>query len=168
MLKYTMCFLRCNNQLLMLNRQRPPGMGSWTGVGGKIELGETPYISILREIYEETGIKAIDARFTGIVTWYKENLSHSGMYTFIVDVDESLRYETPRSTDEGILDWKDIPWLISPHNTGVVRHVHYLLPVILSDRKCYEHRFHFNNDDDVFDHELIPLHDYSFIHNKHF
>lgn len=54
MLKYTICFIKRADNILLLNREKPGWMGSWNGVGGKIETGETPIECILREIYEET------------------------------------------------------------------------------------------------------------------
>ncbi|USK57773.1 NUDIX domain-containing protein (plasmid) [Cytobacillus solani] len=41
----------------MLNREKPPIMGVWNGVGGKIEKGETSDEGALREVFEETGIR---------------------------------------------------------------------------------------------------------------
>lgn len=58
MFKYTVCFVKKNNELLMLNREKEkaPIMGVWNGVGGKIEKGETPDMGAQREVFEETGI----------------------------------------------------------------------------------------------------------------
>lgn len=39
MLKYTLCLIRNDDQLLLLNRVKKPQMGMWNGVGGKIEVG---------------------------------------------------------------------------------------------------------------------------------
>ena len=57
MYKYTICFIRKGNEILLLNRNKKPNMGMWNGVGGKIEENETPYKGIIRETLEETGIE---------------------------------------------------------------------------------------------------------------
>ncbi|WP_433596302.1 NUDIX domain-containing protein [Lysinibacillus xylanilyticus] len=57
MYKYTVCFVKNENNILMLNREKSPIMGVWNGVGGKIEKGETPDEGALREVFEETGIR---------------------------------------------------------------------------------------------------------------
>lgn len=35
MFKYTVCFVKKNNEILMLNREKAPIMGVWNGVGAK-------------------------------------------------------------------------------------------------------------------------------------
>lgn len=52
MYKYTLCFIQRADEILLLNRQKSPWMGSWNGVGGKIEPGESLIESIKREIKE--------------------------------------------------------------------------------------------------------------------
>jgi 8-oxo-dGTP diphosphatase len=56
MLKYTICFIKRKDEILLLNRNKKPNMGLWNGVGGKIETGETPFEGIIRETWEETGL----------------------------------------------------------------------------------------------------------------
>ncbi len=57
MYKHTLCFIKRNEEILMLNRKYDPVKGLWNGVGGKIEKGETPLENVIREIKEETNIK---------------------------------------------------------------------------------------------------------------
>ncbi len=53
MYKQTLCFIRRNDELLMLNREYKPTLGLWNGVGGKIEGNETPLECVIREVKEE-------------------------------------------------------------------------------------------------------------------
>ncbi len=57
MYKHTLCSIKRNEEILMLNREYAPVKGLWNGVGGKIEKGETPLENAIREIKEETNIK---------------------------------------------------------------------------------------------------------------
>ena len=41
----------------MLNREKPPIMGMWNGVGGKYEVGAIADEGAIREVFDETGIK---------------------------------------------------------------------------------------------------------------
>ncbi|WP_396128043.1 NUDIX domain-containing protein [Exiguobacterium mexicanum] len=52
MYRYTLCLLKSGQDVLLLNRKKPPAMGLWNGVGGKIELGETVEASVCREVFE--------------------------------------------------------------------------------------------------------------------
>ena len=53
----SLCFLKKDNQFLLINRNKPPFMGQWNAVGGhKIET-ETIQECAKREVFEETGLK---------------------------------------------------------------------------------------------------------------
>ncbi|WP_062109882.1 NUDIX hydrolase [Bacillus niameyensis] len=140
MLKYTLCFIRKGNQLLLLNRKKNPNMGLWNGVGGKIERNETPIEGILRETLEETGISLSKVDHAGDVIW-ESSSGNSGMYVFIADLPVDVAVQTPIQTDEGILDWKEIDWVLDPQNKGVVDNIHIYLPNILEGQFGYEYKF---------------------------
>ncbi|GIN72306.1 7,8-dihydro-8-oxoguanine triphosphatase [Bacillus sp. J14TS2] len=140
MLKYTLCFIRKRNSLLMLNRRKNPNMGLWNGVGGKIEENETPTEGILREAWEETGISLSKVIHAGNVTWESDK-GNSGMYLFLADLPPNEEIQTPLSTDEGILEWKEIDWILHPNNRGVVDNIPIYLPKILDGQMEREYRF---------------------------
>ena len=60
-LNSTVCYLKKENKVLMINFTK-----KWRQVyappGGKFETGESPLDCILREYYEETGLKLINPR----------------------------------------------------------------------------------------------------------
>lgn len=156
MLAYTICFIKQGERILLLNRNKPALMGVWNGVGGKLEAGETPLASILREVWEETGIPLAHAEAKGTVTWQVDGWKNGGMYLFFAELPEEFRYETPRGTEEGILDWKEIAWILHPENAGVAAHVRHFLPALLNDAVCYEHRCIFENGK-LASYQAIPL-----------
>lgn len=129
----------------MLNRFNAPTMGIWNGVGGKIELNETIEESVQREIVEETGlfIELDQIIYKGTVTWQEEDQIFGGMYIFKAVVDDDLIYDTPFKTDEGILDWKLIDWVIDKRNEGVGECIPYFLPILLNEDKQYHHAFYY-------------------------
>ena len=45
-----------HEQLLLIQRARPPAAGKWSVPGGKVELGESLEAAALRELREETGL----------------------------------------------------------------------------------------------------------------
>lgn len=123
----------------MLNRLFPPNMGLWNGVGGKLEPGESPEACVLREVLEETGISLPRVDFKGIVTWTIDGVQKGGMYAFMAELPDSVCYETPKKSDEGLLEWKEISWLLAPENTGVTPNLSYFLPAMIRKTECYEH-----------------------------
>ncbi|OFG41786.1 DNA mismatch repair protein MutT [Listeria monocytogenes] len=129
MYKYTLCFIQRGDEILLLNRQKSPWMGSWNGVGGKIEQGEALLESIKREITEETGISSNDyeIRDIGEMKWFVDGENLGGMYLFLANLPDNYTYPTPRATDEGILDFKKREWILNPENTGVVNNLPYII-----------------------------------------
>ncbi len=152
MLKFTICFIKQGDKILLLNREKPSWMGMWNGVGGKLERNESPRESIIREIKEETGIVLDTVHFKGLITWSVDGNSVGGMYTYMAELPLDYRYETPIKTDEGILDWKDIQWILNPENRGVAYNIPRSIEMILFDGKCYEHRC-FYMDGKLMNHE---------------
>ncbi len=50
-------FVVHNEQVLLVRRSKPPGMGEWALPGGRIETGETLQQTAEREVLEETRIR---------------------------------------------------------------------------------------------------------------
>lgn len=58
----TVCFR--GEDVLLIRRGKKPGLGQWSIPGGRIERGETADAAALRELDEETGVKA---RLIGLI-----------------------------------------------------------------------------------------------------
>ncbi|QWG51122.1 8-oxo-dGTP diphosphatase [Bacillus mycoides] len=147
MYKYTICFIRKGDRILLLNRNKKPTMGMWNGVGGKIEEYETPYEGIIRETFEETGIELHSATYKGNVIFKikDEPQDREGMYVFLADLRDEVHIDTPVSTHEGILEWKSIDWILDGDNRGVVSNLQRYLPRVLKEENNLEHTFTYDN-----------------------
>lgn len=127
----------------MLKRSKEPNKGLWNGVGGKIEKGELPDNSIVREILEETNIavKQEDLNFAGIVVWdsvRSGESKRSGMYAYIIDVSDEMVLWDNKEISEGRLEWKDQEWVISENNSEVVKNIpHFLPPMLQKEAPVY-------------------------------
>lgn len=130
-LKYVLVFLKYQDEILMLNRDKPSWMGCWNGVGGKIETGEDCYQAAIRETFEETGIKIDEPKLLAKVGWSVKDdpSSLGGMYCFLKEVDNKII--TPIRGSEGILDFKKINWLLCDENSGVAKNIKVFLPGML-------------------------------------
>jgi 8-oxo-dGTP diphosphatase len=63
------CFVRRGpGELLFAQRAVEPAKGHWTLPGGFVELGESTEEAALRELLEETGLRAPSARLLGVAT----------------------------------------------------------------------------------------------------
>lgn len=54
----TLCFLLKDDHVCLAMKKRGFGVGKWNGVGGKVEHNETIEEGVLREMYEEIGVRA--------------------------------------------------------------------------------------------------------------
>ncbi len=108
MILTTMCYLKKNNQTLLLHRvkkQNDINQGKWIGVGGKFEDGESAQECIKREVYEETGLSVHTLKLHGFVMFPK--LYHGqdeGMFIYTCD---DFSGEMNEVCDEGHLEWID-------------------------------------------------------------
>ena len=147
MLKYTLCLIRQGSRILLLNRENPAWMGCWNGVGGKIEKNEQPRSSMLREIKEEPGREDLVIAFKGVITWTTgEKRDFGGLYLYLADIPQEHTYPTPVKTAEGILDWKEIRWIMHPANAGVASNIRSCLDQVLHEEQCYNHHCIFVGD----------------------
>ncbi len=63
-----------DGQVLLVRRANPPDAGRWGFTGGKIEQGETIENAAIRELQEETGVRAIPLRvFTAVDAFDRED-----------------------------------------------------------------------------------------------
>lgn len=124
-LTYTLCFLTRGEAVLMLHRNRPPNRGKWNGVGGRIEPGESPRQTCLREVREETGYQIKKTRFAGLLTWRGFEVPEGGLYLFTAPAPD----EDPVANEEGQLQWQ--PRAFAFTSDSVVDNLHYVLPSIL-------------------------------------
>lgn len=148
--KYTLGFIRNAEKILLLNKEKGWWMGSWNGVGGKIEAGETPEQGMVREIYEETGLVIPNVHNLGTVTW-QTNEEIGGMYIFLADLPSQQQLITPtRFNHEGVLDWKSIPWILNPKNKGIPDNIPYFLPSML-EGKCRHYHCVYNEKIEMID-----------------
>ncbi len=141
----TLCFIKRNDELLMLNRESAPIKGLWNGVGGKIKMNETAKECARREVKEETALNAPldELVYKGLITWEADGSDKGGMYVYLINLPEDFSFPTPKKVREGILDWKKISWLVDDQNLGTGEMIPHYLPNLLSNSPPQEHTFVF-------------------------
>lgn len=82
----TLCYIEKNDSYLMLHRvskKNDVNKDKWIGVGGHFENRESPEECLLREVYEETGLRLTSYRYRGIVTFVFEDepAEYMSLYT---------------------------------------------------------------------------------------
>ncbi|MBR2047610.1 MAG: 8-oxo-dGTP diphosphatase [Oscillospiraceae bacterium] len=105
MINTTLCYITRGDQVLMLHRIKKKNdinQDKWIGIGGKFEGEESPDECLLREAWEETGLRLTSWQCRGVVTFLTENPGDGElMYLFTADGFEGELAEC----DEGDLQW---------------------------------------------------------------
>ncbi len=100
----TLCYIEKDDSYLMLHRVKKKNdinQDKWIGVGGHFEEGESPEECLLREVWEETGLRLNSWRFRGIVTFQCDDYETEYMCLYTSSDFEGELIEC----DEGILEW---------------------------------------------------------------
>ncbi len=100
----TLCYIERGDEYLMLHRVKKKNdvnQDKWIGVGGKFEDKESPEDCILRETYEETGLRLTDYRYRGLVTFVNTIYETEYMHLFTATGWEGEIGEC----SEGNLEW---------------------------------------------------------------
>ena len=104
MLNTTLCYIERGDEYLMLHRVKKENdinRDKWIGLGGKFKEDESPEECLLREVYEESGLRLTSWRYRGIVTFVNTKCSSEFMHLFTADAFEG----TVGPCDEGELEW---------------------------------------------------------------
>jgi 8-oxo-dGTP diphosphatase len=105
MIQSTLCYITRGDDVLMLHRVKKKNdvnKDKWIGIGGKFEENETPDECLLREAYEETGLRLTRWQCRGIVT-FLTNGPWDGEYMYLFTAD-GFEGEL-KQCDEGDLQW---------------------------------------------------------------
>jgi 8-oxo-dGTP diphosphatase len=104
-------------------------LGKYNGLGGKMEPEEDIFQCLTREIYEEAGIRCIDAVLRGTINWTGFGPQGENWFGFIYRIDR-FEGEPKKTNEEGELAWVDIDRLLElPMWEGDK----YFLPLVFDD-----------------------------------
>lgn len=109
----TLIYIFCAGRVLMIHRvkkNKDIHKGKWNGVGGKLELNESPSQAAVREILEETGLKVVknNLKPMGVLTFPSFKVEeHQDWICFVFRIDLSGRIEDYPLAEsvEGNLEW---------------------------------------------------------------
>ena len=119
-------FIICNNKIL-LGKRSTKGLyhGLWATFGGKIEHGETPVETTVRELFEELGIHTEDPEWIVVI---KDDLKHD-IHFFIVNC---WNGEVRNKSEHSEIRWFALDEISDLQMVGIVRealdrHIKHLL-----------------------------------------
>lgn len=120
------CFVVNDQHLLLLQRNHGAFLGKWDGPGGLVEFGETPVEAAVRELAEETGLRAESCELRAQLLLYNvENRLAVSSYLFVTDEWSGDLTES----EEGRAEWIPIHRI---HETDLIDFMHLTLPLVLT------------------------------------
>jgi len=121
-----MCMISDGNGNVLVER-RTKGWNGLVFPGGHLNLKETVTESVVREIYEETGLKIFELRICGVKQWFNEEEGRNVCFLF-----KTSNFEgTPVSSEEGPVFWMPLKDLIE--SKEVAPNFDMMLKVFLED-----------------------------------
>lgn len=100
----TLCYIEKDDAYLMMHRVKKENdinKDKWVGVGGHFEADESPEECLLREVWEETGLKLTSWAFRGVITFISDRWQTEYMCLYTADGYEG----TIGECNEGTLEW---------------------------------------------------------------
>ena len=114
----TLCYIERDDEYLLLHRikkENDLNRDKWIGLGGKFLENESPEECLLREVFEESGLRLTGYRYRGIVTFVSDRWEGEYMHLFTATDFTG----DPGECDEGVLEWvKKSRLLELPHWEG--------------------------------------------------
>lgn len=99
-------FSKDHEKLLLVKRNKKPYPNLWNGIGGKIEVGETPIEAAIRECKEETGLEMINPKL--LVTYVYPETNPVNSNTHLSVIYDFIEIEEVEDNYEGHYEWKDV------------------------------------------------------------
>ena len=121
-----MCMIYDGNGNVVVQDRKNP---NWPGIvfpGGHVDYGEAFTDSVIREVYEETGLVISQVKLCGIKSWMRDDGSR---YVVILYKTNCFKGEL-KSSDEGEVWWTPINDL---SNMNLPRSMHNMLRVFMED-----------------------------------
>jgi 8-oxo-dGTP diphosphatase len=123
----TLCYVKHHGHTLMMHRVKKANdmhAGKWNGLGGKLDAGETPEECVIREVWEESGLKIRHPRLQGVLTfpgfandedWYAFLFTATEFEGELIDSAEGVLRWVPDGEVLALNLWEGdrvfIPWL---------------------------------------------------------
>lgn len=91
MLRTTLAYIVMEGRVLMLHRNKRKDdihYGKYVGPGGKLERGESPHQCMVREVFEETGLRVLEDELVGTI-FFPNFDGENDIYSYVYRVDRA-------------------------------------------------------------------------------
>lgn len=105
--------------MLLIQRAQEPNKGLWSFPGGRIELGETIFQAVTREVREETGIEIEPVKVFQVYDWIVRDDAGRIRFHYVVNYVRA-RYLSgePRAGDDAV----EVRWVRAEETSALAMH----------------------------------------------
>jgi 8-oxo-dGTP pyrophosphatase MutT (NUDIX family) len=127
-------YIMCKNQVLMFRRGSASPMfpNVWVGPGGHVDTNEDFLKAALREVYEETGVKASADSVSLKALAIHRRPEKQTTWILPVFLTKILELQTTRNSHEGVAEWIDKDELFKMND--IFPSARYYLDHVLNDK----------------------------------
>ena len=105
-----------NGKILLIQRKNEPFQGKWALPGGFVEYGEKVEDTVVREVFEETGLKTKIKEFFGVYSDPdRDPRGHIVTIVYLLDVEEGELIGGDDAADARFFDLNDLPEFAFDH-----------------------------------------------------
>lgn len=144
----TLCYVIRDDAALLIRKKKGFGAGKLNAPGGKLKEGETAEECVMREVYEETGLKLSSVRSHGFLRFY---FGEKEEPDWIVYIFSSTSFDGElRESDEASPLWVDLERMPFDQMWDDDRH---WLPLLLQNKR-FLGDFYFDTGDKLLNYRL--------------
>jgi len=108
------------DKIVLIKRAIEPSKGTWAPPSGFMEYGEKPEEAALRELYEETSLKAKIIKLLGVHSQHTKIYGNLVVITFLVKITGGKIRAGDDAEDARFFDFNEIPLMkYEFHNTAI-------------------------------------------------
>ncbi len=105
-----------NKKILLIKRKNPPFQGKWALPGGFVEYGETTEDAVVREVFEESGLKTKIHQLAGVYSDpNRDPRGHTITIVYILDIIDGELKADDDASDVKFFSVKNLPSLSFDH-----------------------------------------------------
>jgi 8-oxo-dGTP diphosphatase len=106
-----------NDKILLIKRKNDPFKGKWALPGGFVEYGEKVEDAVIREVYEETGLKTKIKKIIGVYSDpNRDPRGHTITIVYLLDIIGGDLKSNDDASDAKFFSFKELPDLSFDHN----------------------------------------------------
>lgn len=135
-----------------IKREKDMLKNVWNGIGGKVKESESPEECVIREVFEESGLKIQNPLLKGILTFPNNRNTGETWYVFVYTTTEFTG--ELQENDEGELEWISVKSILQGKQNIHVQNADKYFIKWLDKKKIFSAKFDYE-DEQITDYSVV-------------